>query len=101
MGLLQASTETRYNLHARGEVDMKGKGSMFTWWLSRGRLDTTPNAPTEQAISILEPIQSGTDLNLLDFTRDLSHGVAGGRRATGRGVLPPHLHANAHLSHTL
>jgi hypothetical protein len=58
-GSLQTS-ENQYNLCARGKINIKGKGSMFTYWL-----DSSPNAQNALAdgrIQFLEPIVSGLDL---------------------------------------
>jgi hypothetical protein len=61
-GSLQTS-ENQYNLCARGKINIKGKGSMFTYWL-----DSSPNAQNALAdgrIQILEPIVSGLDLVMM------------------------------------
>jgi hypothetical protein len=49
----QSSNDKAYNLGARGEMDIKGKGKMFTYWL-----DAPPSQATETTIV------SVTDVNL-------------------------------------
>jgi hypothetical protein len=41
----QSSNDKAYNLGARGEMDIKGKGKMFTYWL-----DAPPSQATETTI---------------------------------------------------
>lgn len=46
---IQLLSRHGYELVARGEVDVKGKGRMETWWVSRQRVAVGAGAPAAPA----------------------------------------------------